>query len=158
MLKRMLIGAAAGALATVPQSVVVWGLRWAGVYHTPPPPKEVSKEVTGTIINLQSVPKPLRKAVIYGEHFGFGASAGAAFGLATAVTKPTTLAGLLAGLGVWQASYAGWIPAFNILPPPGKGEGGRTVTMVLAHVAYGLALGMLVQRWTARGSSEHGSH
>lgn len=150
MLKRILIGAAAGAAATVPQSAVVWGMKQAGVYRRKPGPEKVAEEVTGAAVNLEDVSPPWQMAVKLTEHFGFGTAAGAAFGLLSAIIRPTMVTGVLAGLAVWKASYDGWIPAAGIMPPPEEDEQGRALTMVLAHVAYGLALGALVERWTAR--------
>jgi len=151
VLKRILIGAGAGALATVPQSLVVWGLKAAGLYRRPPPPATVAAGVSAAAaVDLQALPEEQRRAVTLAAHFAFGAAGGAAFGLATGVVRPTPVAGLLAGLAIWKASYDGWIPAMRILPPPATDESGRVLTMVLAHVAYGLTLGALVDRWPRR--------
>ena len=150
MLKRIFIGAAAGAAATVPQSAVVWGLRYAGVYQRKAPPEKVAEELSKPVVDVRKLDEPLQTAVKLVEHFGFGAAAGAAFGLASGILRPTVVAGVLAGLAVWKASYDGWIPAMKIMPPPEEDEEGRQIAMVLAHVAYGLALGILVDRWTAK--------
>jgi hypothetical protein len=148
MLKRILIGAGAGALATVPQSLVVWGLKAAGLYGRTPPPAAVAEGVSAAAVDLQALPEEQRRAITLAAHFAFGAAGGAAFGLTTVVVRPTPVAGLLAGLAIWKASYDGWIPAMRIMPPPAKDESGRVLTMVLAHVAYGLTLGALVDWWT----------
>ena len=150
MLRRMLIGAAAGAAATVPQSAVVWGLKYAGVYRRKAPPEKIAEELSEPVIKVRELDEPLQTAVKLAEHFGFGAATGALFGLASGVLRPTVVAGVLAGLAVWKASYDGWIPAMKILPPPEEDEEGRQLAMLLAHIAYGLALGILVDRWTAK--------
>jgi hypothetical protein len=150
MLQRVLIGAAAGAIATVPQSAVVWGMKLAGVYQRTPPPERVAHEVTDAVVGEENVPQEWWTPVVLAQHFGFGASVGALFGATTALIRPTMAAGLLAGLAVWKASYDGWIPALRIMPPPEEDEAGRQTTMFLAHVAYGIALGYVVDRLTAR--------
>ncbi len=150
MFKRVLIGALAGALATIPQSAAVWGLRAAGVYRRKPAPEVVAEKVTDAVVGVEKVPDEWMTPVKLAQHVGFGAAGGALFGLLTGVIRPTTVAGVLAGLGIWKASYDGWIPALKIMPPPEEDEEGRQLAMLLAHVAYGLALGILVDRWTAK--------
>ena len=150
MFKRVLIGALAGAVATVPQRATVWALRTAGVYRRRAAPEVVAEGITNATVGTEKVPQEWWKPVMLAEHFGFGAAAGALFGLLTAIIRPTTVAGLLAGLAVWKASYDGWIPALRIMPPPEEDEQGRQVAMVLAHVAYVLALGAIVDRLTSR--------
>jgi len=150
MIKRILIGAVAGAAATVPQSAVVWGLKYAGVYRRRPAPEVVAERVTDTVVSLDDVPQPWLTPLKLAEHFGFGAAGGALFGLLTNVIRPTVAAGVLTGLAIWKASYDGWIPALGILPPAEEDETGRQATMVIAHIAYGLALGALVERLASR--------
>ena len=150
MLKRILIGALAGTLATVPQSAAVWGLRSAGVYRRKPAPEVIAEKVTDAVVGVEKVPDQWLTPVKLVQHVGFGAAGGALFGLLTGIIRPTTVAGVLAGLGIWKASYDGWIPALNIMPPPEEDEQGRQAAMVIAHIAYGLALGAIVERLTAR--------
>lgn len=150
MLKRVMLGAAAGAVATLPQSLIVWGFKAAGIYHQEPPPERISEDLNKPVLDLRTMSKPVRSSVILAEHVAFGAAGGAAFGLTTGVIRPTTVAGLLAGLAIWKASYDGWIPALGIMPESQKDESGRALTMVAAHVVYGLALGALLDRWTRR--------
>jgi hypothetical protein len=42
---------------------------------------------------------------------------------------------------VWLGSYAGWIPALDLLPPPDRDRRGRPPSMIVAHWVYGAALG-----------------
>jgi len=150
MFSRILIGAVAGAIATAPQSAVVWGLRAVGVYKRQAPPERVAEHLTDATVGRENVPDEWFTPVMLAQHVGFGAACGAVFGALTAVVRPTTVAGVLAGLAIWKASYDGWIPATGIMPPPEKDEEGRQVTMVVAHIAYGLALGAIVDRLTSR--------
>ncbi len=146
MWKRIVLGAIAGATATIPQSAVVWGLRRAGFYRHRPPPEVVSEQVTDPIVDVPRLPRAARWTIKLAEHFGYGAAGGALFALLTALVRPALFAGVLAGLAIWKASYDGWIPALGILPPPDRDERGRTATMLLAHVAYGAALGLTLDR------------
>jgi hypothetical protein len=147
---RALVGAGAGVAATVPQSVIVWGLRWAGVYGSPPAPEQVSERISRPVLNLRALPAPARISVKLVQHVGFGALCGAGYGLATTKLPPTAITGVLTGLGVWAVNYAGWLPAAHIMPPPHNDETGRQGTLLLAHMVYGLALGLLMKRWTPR--------
>jgi hypothetical protein len=150
MLDRILIGALAGAVATVPQSAAVWGLKAAGVYRRTPPPEKVSREMTEAVLGPDAFPEQWFTPMMLAQHVGFGAAAGAAFGALTGVVRPTVVAGVLVGLAIWKASYDGWIPALRIMPPAEKDEEGRQVALVVAHVAYGLALGVIVDRFTSK--------
>lgn len=150
MLQRVLIGALAGALATAPQSGAVWGLKAAGLYRRRPPPEVVAERLTDATVGRETIPDEWWTPVMLAEHVGFGAAAGAAFGAVTGIIRPTVAAGVLAGLVIWKASYDGWIPALRIMPPAGEDEEGRQITLLVAHVAYGLALGVIVDRLTSR--------
>ena len=150
MLQRILAGGVAGAVATVPQSAVVWGLRAAGVYRRRPAPEVVTEGVTDSVVGLENVPSGWLTPIKWAGHFGYGAGAGAAYGASTAALPATPLTGLGAGLLVWLVSYRGWIPKVGIMPPAERDERGRQLAMVLAHVVFGLTLGALVQRLAPR--------
>jgi hypothetical protein len=150
MLQRIAAGSAAGAAATLPMSGVVWGARTIGVYRRKPPPEQVAEESTRPLFEPKRLPGPARAALKTGQHFGFGGAVGGVFGLASFAVKPSALTGLLTGLGVWAASYGHVIPAVGVMPPPGRDEHGRAATMVVAHVVYGLALGLGLRWWLER--------
>jgi hypothetical protein len=82
-------------------------------------------------------------------HLAFGAGGGAAFALLHRrlnLPVPAVAQGVVFGLGVWAASYQGWIPALGILPPADDDRPGRRRTMIAAHVVYGGVLGALEDR------------
>jgi hypothetical protein len=54
------------------------------------------------------------------------------------------------GLGIWGASYRGWIPAMNILPPEQYPGRRGTLMMIAAHVVYGTTDGALSHRASQR--------
>ena len=54
---------------------------------------------------------------------------------------PEPIPGILFGTLVWAVSYAGWVPAARILPPPQDDDPERVATMIGAHVVYGAVLG-----------------
>lgn len=151
VIKRILVGGAAGALATIPQSAVVWGLRRAGVYRRRPAPEVVAEGVIERVAGIGHLPAEWRRPVTLVQHFGFGAVGGAVFALLTGLVRPSAALGLLAGLAIWKASYDGWIPALKIMPPPQEDETGRQLSLLAAHAVYGLALGTLVDWMGGRG-------
>jgi hypothetical protein len=146
MLKRIAVGAFAGALATGPQSAVVWGLRAAGVYRSQAPPERVSERLTESTTDREPTLKRWFRPLMLVQHVGFGAAAGALYTLLSGRLRPNAVTGLIAGLGIWKVSYDGWIPAMKIMPPPTEDERGRQAALILAHVAYGVTLGALSGR------------
>jgi hypothetical protein len=88
-------------------------------------------------------------------HVGFGAAAGALYGLVRR-RRPrpvrAALEGATFGTGVWAASYAGWVPALGIMPPPDEDRPGRPAAMVAAHWIFGGTLGALYS-WMRRAPS-----
>lgn len=150
MIKRVLLGAAAGAIATVPRSAAIWGLRAAGMYGRKAAPEAVTEGLTDKLIDVEQLPDRWMTLIKVAAHFGFGAGCGAAFGLATSIVRPPIAAGVLAGLAIWKASYDGWIPAMHLLPPE-RDETGRQTALIVAHVMYGAALGATFDRLMARG-------
>lgn len=69
-------------------------------------------------------------------HFGFGAFTGALF----ALLPPLRGFGIVYGLGVWAASYLGWIPAAHILSPAYRHPLRRNLLMIAAHIIWGFTL------------------
>src|SRR5690606_35446159 len=79
------------------------------------------------------------------SHFGFGAVAG----LLYALPLVNRVGGPSYGLGVWAASYLGWLPAFRILAPATDHPAQRNLLMLAAHVVCGLALAKCVEQLDA---------
>lgn len=51
--------------------------------------------------------------------------------------------GIVFGLSVWAASYEGWLPVANVLPPAHRDKPGRASSIIAAHIVYGITLGLL---------------
>lgn len=77
------------------------------------------------------------------SHFAYGAGGGLLY---SSVALKGSLApapkGIIFGLAVWAASYFGWLPAANILPPETE-HWKRHVMMALSHVVWGAATGVV---------------
>jgi len=136
--RRIAAGSAAGAVATVPMS----GWMLAGqvvTAHGEQPPKRLVRGLAhnaGMPAKRRGVATALATAA---AHLGFGAGCGAVYG--TVISRSSVFRGVAFGLGVWTISYAGWIPALDLLPPPHRDRPGRAWTISTAHVVYGAALG-----------------
>jgi hypothetical protein len=78
-------------------------------------------------------------------HLGFGTSCGALYG--AVVPRSTVPRGVAFALTVWAVSYAGWIPALGLLPPPGRDNPRRAWTVWSGHVVYGAVLGATLASW-----------
>jgi hypothetical protein len=111
------------------------------------PPEKVTESALAAA-GQGDLPKPVRRATSLAAHFAFGTAAGAAFAIAHRRLRPPSspiATGVLFGGLVWLVSYAGWIPALGIMPPPGRDRPGRPTSMLLAHGVFGAVLGALVE-------------
>lgn len=144
-------GAAHGAIATAPMSVVMLiGQRLGSMDEDPP--QALTEEALRRAHALEERSKPTVDALAVASHFTFGAAGGALFGLLSrfvAPRGPRLPTGIAFGLGVWATSYRGWIPALNLLPPEQRRGRAGTTVMIAAHAVYGATLGALAERYAA---------
>jgi putative membrane protein len=76
-------------------------------------------------------------------HLGYGAAMGGLYApLADNVPAPPAAKGAAFGLLVWAVSYLGLLPAMGIMEMPREQSVRRNVMMILAHIIWGVALGM----------------
>jgi uncharacterized membrane protein YagU involved in acid resistance len=120
------------------------GAKRAGFVGGMPPEKVTSKLLHRAGIEHTRAQQDALATVL---HFGFGATAGAAFG----VLAPRSLiarvpAGLTYGVAIWGVSYMGWMPALGIMPPPERDRRDRQAVMLAAHLVYGTTLALMVGR------------
>lgn len=138
-------GTAAGLAATAAMTAFMKG--WQRVVppeqDRPLPPRQVTKGLTSKAGLWQRLPPPARTALTWASHFGFGAAVAVGYaGLERRVPGPRIVSGALYGLGVWAASYAGWLPALNVFPPPQDQPSERNTLLVAAHLVWGATLGL----------------
>jgi hypothetical protein len=145
-IRDMLSGARVGLVATGAMSLLMLAGRRLGLTGTLPPRRVTDRAVE----ELEPGDRPShddRQLLAGFGHFAFGAGAGALFGLLTAGLRSLRIStglGIAYGTVVYLISYAGWIPALDIMPRPSRDRPGRVVTMVGAHWVYGAMLGLLV--------------
>jgi len=118
------------------------GAKRAGFVGDMPPEK-----ITATMLRRAGIAhsRGEQDAVAAFLHFGFGAAAGAAFGVIA--PKPLMVrlpAGLAYGAAIWGVSYMGWVPALGIMPPAERDRRDRQTVMLAAHLVYGTALAVMI--------------
>jgi uncharacterized membrane protein YagU involved in acid resistance len=136
-------GALAGAAATGVMSVAMLAAQRLGAIGRLPP-HEITTEVLRRAEAADEMPPRRRRWLGWLVHFGFGATAGAVFGLLRSRLHPPgpgPLQGAAYAMVVWLLSYQGWVPALGFLPPATRDRPARQVTMVVAHLVFGVVLG-----------------
>jgi uncharacterized membrane protein YagU involved in acid resistance len=146
-MKNLLIGAASGAAATLPMTMVMEALheRLPGEPPRPLPPREIVDGIAAQAGVRHELDEREMQALTLAGHVGYGTACGALFGLvaprnpAAAVTS-----GAAFGLAVWAASYLGWLPALGVRHHAKHDPPARTGLMLAAHAIYGAAAGAFV--------------
>lgn len=145
---RLLSGAAAGLAATAAMSLVMLGAKKVGALGEPPP-RRIVRKLTAPLGRLAPRGAALGLAAL-GAHFAFGASMGALFAALPARAR-SDRGGLLFGLGVWTANYAGALPQMGLMPRARRDRSARPTSMVAAHLVYGALLAATHrQLWSRR--------
>jgi uncharacterized membrane protein YagU involved in acid resistance len=123
-------------------SSLMVGAKRAGFVGEMPPEKITAAMLQRAGIDRSGDQQDALAAVL---HFGFGAAAGAAFGVIA--PKPLVVrvpAGMAYGAAIWGVSYMGWVPALGIMPPADRDRRDRQAVMLAAHLVYGTALAVMV--------------
>lgn len=151
MANRMTAGMIAGCIATVPMTLVMHVLhRWPAPERAPLPPHQITEEIAERVAEgvgaQEHLDQPRLRALTLASHFGFGAAAGALYGLIfPSLPGRAPLKGVIWGLMVWAVSYAGWIPAAQILPPASEQPKRRNGLMIVAHLVWGVVTALLAE-------------
>ncbi len=155
MLSRMIAGAAAGTVAAVPMTAYLEYMHTHldGEAPRPLPPREIAEALAVKAgVSRQMSERDIQNLAL-ATHFGYGALTGALFGLLAPRRGAAALgAGMAFGLGVWAASYLGWLPAAGVRQHPRYDPSARTRMMIGGHILWGTVLGALAgQRSKGRG-------
>lgn len=146
MIGRMTRGAVAGTLATGAMSALMLAAGRTGLLRHQPPKRIARAFLPGH----RHRPKPGERLLGGAAHFGFGAASGALFGLLVGDRRPRIPVGVGYGLAVWAVSYQGWVPRLHMMPPASRDLPERRAVMAGAHVVYGAALVLALNRLTPR--------
>jgi uncharacterized membrane protein YagU involved in acid resistance len=155
-LRHAACGAAGGFVGTIPMTI----LMRSAERKLPPdeqyalPPKRIATHLADAA-GVEDDPAHVKEldpewdAKTYAGHFAYGTTTGAAFGAMWSVApSPPSVAvgigtGIAYGLGVWAASYLGWLPAVGLHPPATREPASRNALMIAAHVVWGATLGAI---------------
>ncbi len=132
---RLLIGAVAGFCATLAMTSAM-----ARMHRRLPDPERYPLTPREIIVSASDgrLADAAAKDVTIAAHFAYGAGCGAIVAAANPRVGPAS--GALAGVGVWLASYLGWIPAARLLRPATDHPPRRNLLMIAAHLVWGAAL------------------
>jgi hypothetical protein len=147
LVKPAVRGAIWGLIATVPMSaVMVVGQRLGWMAEQPPEILTEEGLIRAGLLDGKS-PETVR-VFATANHLAFGAAGGAFYALLRWVAPilAGVPMGIAFGLGIWAASYRGWIPAMNILPAEQHPGRCGTLVMIAAHAVYGATIGALSRR------------
>ena len=145
--ERLLKGAAAGLVATVPMTAAMVamhrGLPRREQY--PLPPRRITMRAAGKAGVDRHLDESDRTAATLVAHFSYGAAVGSLLGtLAPRGTAKAAAAGAGFGLLVWAVSYLGLMPATGLHPPATRDTARRNGLMIAAHLVWGATAGALV--------------
>jgi hypothetical protein len=158
---RLLRGAFAGLLATVPMTVFMLLVRRGLPRHEQHrlPPVQIAAHLTRKTGLRKLLDRQDEGVLGWALHFGFGTAAGAVFGgLSPRVPLPAWPQGLAFGVVVWAGSYFGWLPAFDIHGHGGDQAPRRNALMLAAHLVWGATLGAVMAALTGtRAASDSGA-
>jgi uncharacterized membrane protein YagU involved in acid resistance len=149
----LVIGALAGLAATIPMTLFMRQMhqQLPATERYPLPPSEIVGVLTEHAGLADQITQPEHVALTTLAHFGYGAATGALYApLARALKPPAVAGGAAFGLGVWGASYLGLLPALGVLRPATEHPARRNALMIGAHVVWGVALGLMVERRLAK--------
>ena len=150
-------GAIAGAVATLPMTATIELINRSlprGRQHELPP-RQITEEVAERADVRHRTGERALDAATMINHFGFGAAAGAAYGpVARSIGLAPVAAGVVYGLTVWAGAYAGVLPALGLQRRPEERPGSLNATMIVGHVVWGAALGLVERRLRSRRPEE----
>lgn len=142
-MNQVLLGAFSGLVATVPMTVAMNAMhRWLPEEERYPlPPRQTTMVIAEKTGMSEHLDERQRTGVTFAAHFGYGALAGAIYGLlAKDILGSKALSGASFGLAVWAGSYLGLLPALRLLPSGTEHPPRRNALMIAAHLVWGATL------------------
>jgi uncharacterized membrane protein YagU involved in acid resistance len=146
-------GAVAGLAATVPMTAAM-----AAMHHMLPaeeqyplPPRLITENALEAVELDNTLPEESEREMTMVNHFAYGTAMGAIYasGLQALNAKPSVANGVAFGLGVWAGSYQALLPLAGLFPPAHKQPAARNALMIAAHIVWGAALGIVLEKLEA---------
>ena len=151
--QKIIKGAIAGLVATIPMTIFMrtaWRMLPRREKY-PLPPRLITRKLTREAGVDSELDADQLTWLTLTLHFLFGAGVGSLYAaFEERVPLDENAKGSLMGLAVWSGSYLGWIPAMGILPPATEHPWRRNLLMIVAHLIWGVALGILMRIMNAR--------
>lgn len=144
--QRVLTGAAAGLVATVPMTVAMVAMhrQLPPPQRYPLPPRRITMRAAGKVGVRSRMNETHRTAATLAAHFGYGTAIGTLLGaLAPRGPGKSAAAGAGFGLLVWAVSYLGLMPALDLHPPATRDTARRNLLMIAAHLVWGATAGVV---------------
>jgi hypothetical protein len=141
---RLCSGALAGFAAVGPMTALMEaaGRLLPREEQEPLPPRQITERVAERVGAEDDMTEEQTAAATMAGHFGYGTGSGAGYGaLAPHLPGPPVARGVAFALGLWTASYLGWLPAAGLYRPATRDSAGRNALMIAAHVLWGAILG-----------------
>ncbi len=135
-------GAVSGLVATVPMTVAMLVMQrlLPRREQSTLEPRRISDDMLRKADLHDDLSKRDKEKFSVAAHFGYGAGVGTIYALADRLLPlPRGLRGPAYGMLVWAASYAGWLPAVETLPPPQRRPAGRNLLLIVSHLVWGAA-------------------
>jgi hypothetical protein len=155
-MNRWLASAIGGMAATLPMTAAMD----AGHFLHPRdrreflPPRKLTERTLELLGARDRVGREEIDALSLVLHYLYGGATGAAYPLLDRVPAPAPVRGVLLGLGVWGASYLGWVPASGLMEPATRHRPERNLIMILAHAVWGVAAAVIAERLMERSRPE----
>jgi xanthosine utilization system XapX-like protein len=152
-ISRRFTGALAGFLATIPMTAfMVIAYQYLPEHERYPlHPSEIVTAGIEEPLLRKPLNAPQHVALTLVFHFGYGITVGAVCTpLMSRMPFPPVLRGTVCGLAIWAIGYLGWLPAMRILHPATQYPPHRRTQLILAHVVWGSALGIVADRFEGK--------
>ena len=143
-------GAIAGGIATIPMTLFMLATQRLSSREQsdPLPPEGITREITERTNTDDKVDKRQLLGASLFSHFGYGVAAGTIYSnTARRLPWSPIIKGSLFGVLIWAVSYLGWLPLGRFDDAATKQPASRNALMIGAHIVWGVATGLITERF-----------
>src|ERR1700712_5033857 len=141
---RVILGFGVGVAATVPMTAIFLIERDRGLIDEIPP-----RKIVRSVARTLHEPKLSAASAI--THLLIGGASGALYGATMPPRRSGALSGALFGILLWAIGYEAVMPAATGLPPAHRDDRARAISIFVAHIVFGTALGLVMSLPSKRG-------